>query len=174
MKERCISSNRIFDGKVIGLRVDEIEREDGKRASREVVSHRGGAAVLVVSDGKALMERQFRYPYGEEVFEIPAGKRDEGEDLRDTARRELEEETGLVPKSLKEILRIYPSPGYTDEVIAIYLADEFTAGTVHFDDTEDLTTEWVDLTELYAMAERGEIHDSKTLCAILYYRAFSR
>ena len=88
MKEYRVSSEEVFKGKVIEVVTDEIEREDGVRARREVVRHRGGAAILAVKDGKALMEKQFRYPYGDYVFEIPAGKRDEGEDFAATARRD--------------------------------------------------------------------------------------
>ena len=100
MFEKTLSSKKIYDGRVIKLRVDEIETDKGVKQTREVVSHGGGAAVLVVKDGKILLEKQFRYPYKEIIWEIPAGKRDKGEDFIVTARRELEEETGYVAEKL--------------------------------------------------------------------------
>lgn len=171
MSEKKISSEKIYDGVVVKLRKDKIVTERGVESYREVISHGGGACVLAVKEGKVLLEKQFRYAYGEEIYELPAGKRDKGEDFFVTARRELEEETGLIPLNLKKITEIYPTPGYTDEVIGIFYADEFEKGEIHFDDTEDLTSEWVDLDEVYSMIESGEIKDSKTLIALLWYKS---
>ncbi len=171
MSEKKISSEKIYDGVVVKLRKDKIITQRGVESYREVISHGGGACVLAVKDGKVLLEKQFRYAYGEEIYELPAGKRDKGEDFFLTARRELEEETGLIPLNLKKITEIYPTPGYTDEVIGIFYADEFEKGEIHFDDTEDLTSEWVDLNEVYKMIESGEIKDSKTLIALLWYKS---
>ena len=97
MKETTLSSEKIYDGRIISLRKDEIITEKGVKQSREVVSHGCGAAV--VKNGKILLERQFRYPYGEILWEIPAGKRDKGEDYAETAKRELEEETGYIAEN---------------------------------------------------------------------------
>ena len=166
--ERRISGKQVLDGKVLKVRVDEVELDDGRKAEREIVHHPGGAAVLAVKDGKVLLERQFRYAVGREIIEIPAGKRDCGEEFIDTARRELEEETGLKAKNLKELCKIIPSPGYTDEVIAVFYADEFEKGETHFDDTEDLTSFWLDLDKAYAMLSAGEITDAKTVTALLF------
>lgn len=171
MSEKKISSEKIYDGVVVKLRKDKIVTMRGVESYREVISHGGGACVLAVKEGKVLLEKQFRYAYGEEIYELPAGKRDKGEDFFVTARRELEEETGLIPLNLKKITEIYPTPGYTDEVIGIFYADEFEKGEIHFDDTEDLTSEWVDLDEVYSMIESGEIKDSKTLIALLWYKS---
>ena len=171
MSEKKISSEKIYDGVVVKLRKDKIVTERGIESYREVISHGGGACVLAVKEGKVLLEKQFRYAYGEEIYELPAGKRDQWEDFYLTARRELEEETGLIPLNLKKITEIYPTPGYTDEVIGIFYADEFEQGEIHFDDTEDLTSEWVDLDKVYSMIESGEIKDSKTLIALLWYKS---
>lgn len=171
MSEKTLSSEKIYDGVVVKLRKDKIVTERGVESYREIVSHGGGACVLAVKDGKVLLEKQFRYAYGEDIYELPAGKRDPGEDLLVTARRELEEETGFIPLNLKKITDIYPTPGYTNEVIGIFFADEFSEGNLHFDDTEDLTSEWVDLDVVYKMIEDGKIKDSKTLVAILWYKS---
>ena len=171
MSEKMISSEKIFDGVVVKLRKDKIVTARGVETYREIVSHCGGACVLAVKDGKILLEKQFRYAYGKEIFELPAGKRDSGEDFYLTAKRELEEETGLIPLNLKKITEIYPTPGYTDEVIAIFYADEFKEGKLHFDETEDLTSEWVDINEVFKMVDEGEILDAKTLVALLWYKS---
>lgn len=169
--EKQISSKKIFDGTVLKVNFDIVELDDGRRGEREVVHHPGGAAILVVNGGKVLLERQYRYAVGKETIEIPAGKRDAGEDFIDTARRELEEEAGLKATKLEKLCEIIPSPGYTDEVIGIFYADEFENGQTHFDETEELITFWVDLGEAYDMIVRGEITDAKTLVALLKYSA---
>lgn len=171
MSEKKISSTQIYDGAILKLRRDKVLTERGIEAYREIISHGGGACILAVKDEKVLLVRQFRYAYGEEIYELPAGKRDDKEDFSVTARRELEEETGLIPLNLKMITEIYPTPGYTDEKIGIFFADEFKEGEVHFDDTEDLTSCWIDLETAYQMIERGEIKDSKTVIALLWYKS---
>ena len=169
--EKKISSQSIYDGVVVKLRKDKIVTEQGVETYREIVSHGGGACILAVKDGKVLLVKQYRYAYGEDLYELPAGKRDDGEDFCVTARRELEEETGLIPLNLKKMTEIYPTPGYTNEVIGIFYADEFENGNQHFDETEDLTCEWFDLSDVLKMIENGEIKDSKTLIAILWYKS---
>ena len=171
MSEKMISSQGIYDGVVVKLRRDKIVTERGVEGYREIISHGGGACILAVKDGEVLLEKQFRYAYGEDIYEIPAGKRDKGEDFYLTAKRELEEETGLIPLNLKKITEIYPSPGYTDEVIAVFYADEFEKGNIHFDDTEDLTSEWVDIDVALKMVEDGRIKDGKTVIALLWYKS---
>ena len=121
LTEKTINSQTKYDGKIIKLNVDEVELPDGTKSYREYVRHSGGAAVLFVKDGKVLLVRQFRYAYGKSIYEIPAGKIDSGEDPLCAAARELEEETGYRPK-LVHMIDLYPSPGYTDEVIHIYKA----------------------------------------------------
>ena len=171
MSEKMISSEKIYDGVVVNLRKDKVVTARGIETYREIISHCGGACVLAVKHGKVLLEKQFRYAYGKEIYEIPAGKRDSGEDFFLTAKRELEEETGLIPLNLKKITEIYPTPGYTDEVIGIFYADQFEEGRLHFDDTEDLTSEWVDLDVVYKMVDEGIIQDAKTLIALLWLRS---
>ena len=171
MSEKKISSTPIYDGAILKLRRDKVLTERGIEAYREIISHGGGACILAVKDGKVLLVKQFRYAYGEEIYEIPAGKRDDKEDFSVTARRELEEETGFIPLNLRLITEIYPTPGYTDERIGIFFADEFEEGEVHFDETEDLISRWVDLEDAYQMIERGEIKDSKTVIALLWYKS---
>ena len=171
MSEKFISTTPIYDGVVVKLRKDKVITERGFETYREVIHHGGGACILAVKDKKILLVKQYRYAYGKEIYEIPAGKRDEGEDFFVTAKRELEEETGLIPLNLTKITEIYPTPGYTDEEIGIFFADKFEEGQINFDDTEDLSSEWVEEEKVFKMLENGEIKDAKTIIAILWYKS---
>lgn len=171
MTEKTLSSEKIYDGKIISLRKDKIMTEKGSEQYREVISHGGGAAILVVKDGKILLERQFRYPYNEVIWEIPAGKRDKGEDFIETAKRELEEETGYRAEKLVKIFEIYPTPGYTDERIGLFKAEGLEKGKIHFDEDEDILSEWIPEEKVFEMIDNGEIKDGKSLIALLWYKA---
>lgn len=166
------NKKEIYKGKVVDLFVDELEI-DGAKVRREVVRHRGGAAILAEKDGRFAFVRQYRHPMGEEIWEIPAGTRDENEPPETTALRELEEECGLVAKNLRLIGRFAVSPGYTDEILYIYFADEFDRGTVHLDDDEFLSFSWIEKEKAFEMAESGEIYDGKTLFALYKYKSGS-
>lgn len=169
--EKKLSGKRVYSGKILNLEVDEVGLADGSVSVREVVRHSGGAAVLYVEDGKALLVKQFRYPYGKEIYEIPAGKIDEGESPYAAAQRELEEETGFKAE-LSPLARIYPSPGYTDEIIYIFLAKNSTRSRQNLDKGEFLTAEFIPLDKVVNMVESGEICDAKTVTAICKYLAF--
>ncbi len=170
LTEKTINSQTKYDGKIIKLNVDEVELPDGTKSYREYVRHSGGAAVLFVKDGKVLLVRQFRYAYGKSIYEIPAGKIDSGEDPLCAAARELEEETGYRPK-LVHMIDLYPSPGYTDEVIHIYKAVSVEFAKQKLDDGEFLNTEFIGIEEVMEMIDKGEINDAKTVAAIYKYLA---
>ena len=128
LKEKKVNSSTVYDGKIIKVEVDEVELPDGRHSKRECVRHSGGAAVLFVKGDEIALVRQFRYLYGEETYEIPAGKLNDGEDAQQAALRELEEETGYRAISSRHLLGIYPTPGYTDEIIHIYfVGDDMTS-----------------------------------------------
>lgn len=167
-EEKTVRKNYIYKGKIVNLRCDDALLPDGRSCKREVVEHPGGAAVLCCREGKVLLVRQFRYAYGEELLEIPAGKLDPGEDPMHAAVRELEEETGL--KAVLEPLTVfYPTPGYTNEKIYIYLAKETRAGVQHLDDGEFLEVVQLPLDEALRMVREGQIRDGKTIAALLLY-----
>lgn len=171
LREETSRKNVVFEGKIITVRCDDAVLPDGKPCKREIVEHPGGASVLCVADGKVVLVRQYRYAYGEELYEIPAGKLGKGEDPMSAARRELEEETGLVAGSLSLMTVLYPSPGYTNEKIYIYEAGGVRAGERHPDSDEFLKVEYIPFPEACNMVARGEIKDAKTVAALLYYRA---
>ncbi len=166
-KELTINKNYIYKGKILSVRKDDVKLINDSLTIREVVEHGGGSCVLCVKDNKILLVKQFRYPYMDEMWEIPAGKKDEGEEPIDTAKRELEEETGLIAKDLSFLFEVYPSPGYTNEKIYIFRASEFSRGKKHLDENEFLHEKWFSLSELKEMINGGKIKDAKTLIAIL-------
>ena len=167
---KLLSKKCLYSGRVLNLYLDEIEC-DGVACKREVVRHKGGATVLAEKDGKFAFVRQYRHPIGEKIWELPAGTRKQGEEPEVTARRELEEECGIVAEKLYYLGRFAVSPGYTDEIIYFYYANEFKKGTVHLDDDEFLACEWIDINRAYEMADNGEIYDAKTLVALYKHRA---
>ena len=169
LKERTVKVNYVYQGKIVNLRCDEAALPDGKPCKREMVEHPGGASVLCVYKGKVALVRQFRYAYQEELLEIPAGKLEKVEDPMLAAKRELEEETGLVAIELKPLFTLYPTPGYTNEKIYIYEASGVTLGKQHLDEGEFLNVVFLPVEEVARMIERGEIRDAKTIVAVQSY-----
>lgn len=169
LTEKTVNKNYIYKGKIVTLRCDDAVLPDGRACKREVVEHPGGACVLYVKDGRVLLVKQFRYCYGEALFEIPAGKLNEGEDPCVSAKRELEEEAGVIADDLKHLFTIYPTPGYTNEKIYIYYAEKVREGNVHLDDGEFLNSYYLPLEEVKRMIDDGRIRDAKTIIAVQKY-----
>lgn len=167
--EKKTGGKTVYDGKILKLDVDEVLLDDGSSAMRECVRHSGGAAVLCVKDNEVLLVRQFRYLYGKEIWEIPAGKLEKGEEPSVAAKRELEEETGCIAAELVPLLKIYPTPGYTDEVIHIFEAKNCRFAEQKLDEGEFLAVKFKNLDEVLKMIESGEICDAKTVAAIYRY-----
>ncbi len=168
LTEKTLSQEYIFKGRILNMRVDEALLPDGTTAGREVVEHPGGVCVAALTEDDCLLfVRQFRYPYGEVLPEIPAGKRDPGETPLETGKRELKEETGYTAKNYLSLGRVYPSPGYFNEVIYMYLATGLVAGDVSPDEDEFLEVEKIPLTAAVDMVMNDEITDAKTQAAVM-------
>lgn len=168
LTEKKLSSEKIFDGRILHIRRDTVELPDGAQSTREVVDHPGGVCVLALDDeGRVLLVRQFRYPYEKVLTEIPAGKLEYGEDPEEAALRELREETGAVPGKFRSLGELYPSPGYCGEIIRLYLAQELTFGETALDEDEFLDVERMPFGELTELVLQGEIRDAKTIAAVL-------
>lgn len=159
----------IYKGRIINLRNDEVELPNGKTAYREVIEHPGGVCVLpLTAENEILFVRQFRYPYKEELLEIPAGKRDHGaENPLECGKRELQEETGATAANFRSLGELYPSPGYVGEVIYMFLATDLTYGETNPDEDEFLNIERIPFDKALKMVMDGEIKDAKTQTAIL-------
>lgn len=170
LKEKKIEGKTVYNGKILRLEVDKVELPDGSLSFRECVRHSGGAAVIYVENDKLLLVKQFRYCYGKEIYEIPAGKLNAGENPELAACREFEEETGYRAE-LEEFLKIYPTPGYTDEIIYVYKAKRADFVAQRLDLDEFLSVEFVALDDVLKMIERGEICDAKTVAAVYKYLA---
>ena len=169
LEEKSVSSTPIFDGKVLHVRLDEITLPNGVSATREYCHHNGAVCVLPLTDeGEVICVRQYRYPFHEDLLEIPAGKLDSPEeDPNDAVRRELREETGAVAKKMIYLGKYYPSPAILDECIYIYLATGLEFGNTEFDDDEFIESVRVPLSKLVDLTLEGRIRDGKTqICAL--------
>lgn len=173
--EKTVSSKEIFNGKIIRVSVDEVELPNGDIAEREIVNHPGGVGIVAVNDNDEIyLVKQFRKPLERAIYEIPAGKLDKGEAHRDCGLRELKEETGLSANVFEYMGFIYPSPGFTDEVTHVYLANDLLRGDADPDDDEFLDVEKVPFSTAYDMIMTGEINDAKSVFGILKYDAMKR
>ncbi len=166
--EKTLSKDYKYNGRIINIRVDQAELENGKTAIREVVEHSGGVCVAALDEeNRLLMVKQFRYPYGEVLLEIPAGKREKGEDPLECGKRELEEETGYTAEKYTDLGKLYPTPAYVDEVIYMYYAENLSKTHQHLDEDEFLSVERIPFDDAVKMVMNGEIRDAKTQVAIL-------
>lgn len=169
--EKCVQENEVFRGKILRVRCDDVLDGEGKPCFREIVVHSGGACALYVEDGKVALVRQYRYAYGEDVLEIPAGKLEKGEDPKLAALRELAEEAGVIadPADAELLYVLYPTPGYTNEKIYIYHVKKGERKDRRLDDGELLDTLFLPLDEVKTMLMEGKLNDSKTIVALQHY-----
>ena len=168
-EEKTIKSNVVYDGIIMRVNCDDVEAANGLKVKREIVHHRGGVCVMAIVDGKIPLVKQFRYAYGEEMFELPAGKLEKGEDAYLAGLRELEEEVGLKAESLTDFGVMYPSCGYTNEKIHLYLANNITKVKRHLDPDECIDVYYFSLDEILQKIKNNEIKDAKTICLVLKY-----
>ena len=168
LTEKTLDSREVFRGRIIRVRQDTVRLPNGKEGTREVVEHPGGVAVLAIDDeGRVLLVRQYRYAFGRVLTEIPAGKREPGEEPFLTARRELQEEVGATAREWQSLGEVIASPGCYDEVLHLYLARGLTFGDTHPDEDEFLSVRRIPFQELVQRCLSGEIQDGKTVTAVL-------
>jgi ADP-ribose pyrophosphatase len=163
-----LESRAIFQGRVLGLEVDRVRLANGKVSELEIVRHPGAVAVApVTASGEVLLVRQFRYATGDWLLEVPAGKLDLGEEPNTAASRELEEETGYRPGRLEPLGRVWTTPGFSNEIIHLYLALDLEPANQALQDDEVLTVERLPLDAAVERALDGRLLDSKSICCVL-------
>ncbi|HPI98487.1 MAG TPA: NUDIX hydrolase [Synergistales bacterium] len=165
--EKPVSRNILYRGRILNLRVDKVEFPNGKRTSREVVEHEAAVGIIpITNDGQVVLVKQYRYAVCGELLEIPAGIVEKGEDPINTASRELREETGHDARRLKELGRFYTSPGFSNELLILYLAEDLFPSKLKEDDDEFIeVVEWP-ISEIDNTFLREKIRDGKTFAAL--------
>ena len=173
-----ISSRRVHSGRVLNLDIDRVRFPDGSEGELEIIRHSGASAVVPFlsdpagDDPQILLIRQYRYAADGFVWEIPAGRLDDGEDPAECARRELLEETGCSAERIEPLTTIYTTPGFTDERIHLFMGIGLTRGEHKREDDEFMEIETMPLSRALELIERGEMQDSKSIIAILYAAGF--
>jgi len=168
--QSIVSSQYVYRGRVVDLRVDEIRLPNGGVHRREIVEHRGAVCIVALDEtGRVLLVRQHRAPTGRELLEIPAGTLEPGEAPESCAGRELAEETGYRPGRLERMLGFYSAPGYCTEYLHLFLATELEEERREGDEDEEIVVERVPIEEAIAAAARGDYEDAKTLVGLLAY-----
>jgi len=164
-----MGTRRIFKGRIIGVRVDDVIYPNGNRSDVEIVEHNGGVCVIAQPDPASIvLVRQFRPAIGRELWEVPAGKLDGDEDTAVAARRELLEETGYRCGSLRKLWSFYSAPGFCSELLHLYVAHGLTAGEPQPEADEVLHVQTFAVTDVQRMIERDEIPDAKTQIAVAW------
>jgi ADP-ribose pyrophosphatase len=177
---RVLSSKEVFAGPLFCVKRDEIEEPTGKKVLRDVIRHNGSAVILAIDDRKSrkdplvLIERQFRHAAQHYLYEVPAGKMDDGEDHLEAAKRELREETGYSAKKWTKLVRYFASPGFLGEWMQVFLAEDLTPGEAAPEEDESFELQFVPLSELLKLMDAGKILDGKTLISTLYYARWAR
>ena len=171
MEEKTTKSRRVYEGKIINLRVDEVILPNSKKTSREIVEHGGAvAAVPLLPGGRVILIKQFRKPVEEIIYEIPAGRLEREEDPRACMERELEEEIGYRAGELKRLLSCYPSPGFSSELIHLFLATDLEKKKRNLESDEFIEAVTLKFDEALKMVEEGRIKDGKTIIGLLLAR----
>ena len=169
---RVLSSRTVFKGKVFSVVSDEVQEPDDVRARRDVIRHPGAIVVLAVDDSgkepKVLLERQYRYAADERLWELPAGRIDEGESELAAAKRELIEETGFTASKWQRAMFFYVSPGFLDETMSVYMARGLMRGDAQPEEDERISVRFFPLNQAVQMAISGKIKDAKTIAPILW------
>lgn len=169
LTEKRLNSETVFKGKLLHVLRDMVSLPDGAAAVREYITHPGAVVVIALKEnGKLLFERQFRYPVGQVFLELPAGKIDAGEDITETARRELLEETGYIASEWRYLGVMHPCIGYANERIEIFLATGLTEGEARLDEGEFLELTELSLEEAREAVREGQITDAKTITCLFW------
>lgn len=173
--EITIKTDRIYDGKILSLKVDTVELPNKKYSKREIVEHSAAVSIVAITeDDEVLIIKQYRKAIEKEIYEVPAGLIEIGELPKDAAMRELTEETGYTASDIQYLSEFYTSPGFCTEKIHVFLATGLKLGEQNLDLDEFIDVEKIKFEDVLKMLDRCEINDAKTIASILYYKEFRR
>lgn len=171
-EEKVLSSQAVFEGRVVKLRVDTVEMPGGRQSTREIIEHGEVVAVVVLDEqGQVLLVEQYRGAVGKPLLEIPAGGIEPGEEAADAVRRELREEIGYLPQKIERLGGFYAAPGYCTEYMHLYLATDLVPSRLFAEDTDGIRLVRVSLERAVGLVISGEIHDGKSVAGLLLYLA---
>ncbi len=169
-KEKTLSSQPVYSGRVVKLRVDTVKLASGRQTKREIVEHSDCVAIVAIdSDDNVLLVRQFRKPAEKELLEIPAGGIEAGEEPEDCVRREMREETGYLPRKVERLGGFYASPGYCTEYLHLFLATEISPARLIAEDTEEIELVRVAISRIPELIASGAICDAKSIAGLLIF-----
>ena len=167
-EEKVLSSKLIYEGRAFTVRVDTIKTADGRETTRDIVEHSECVAIIAVdSDGKILLVDQYRLPAGKHLLEVPAGGIDGNEGPENAVRREMQEETGYLPKKVEKLGGFYSAPGFCTEYLHLYLATELEPSRLVAEDTESITLKRIEPDQITGLIHSGEICDAKSIAGLL-------
>ncbi|MBL7125765.1 MAG: NUDIX hydrolase [Dehalococcoidales bacterium] len=173
--EETLSSQLIYDGRAVKLRVDSVRLDNGRQTTREIVEHSDCIAVVVIDkNDNVLLVKQFRKPVEKELLEIPAGGIDTGEDPEEAVSRELREEIGYMPRKVQRLGGFYSAPGYCSEYLYLYLATDLVPSQLIAEDTEEINVVRIPLREIADLITTGRICDAKSIAGLLAYLEYSK
>ena len=170
MVEKTLSSQLIYDGRAVKLRIDTVRMPSGRETTREIVEHSDCVAIVVIdANDNVLLVNQFRKSVEKELLEIPAGGIDPGEDPAVTVRREMQEETGYLPRKVERLGGFYSSPGFCSEYLYLYLATDLIPSQLYAEDTESIKLTRVPISQIPSLITSGKICDAKSIAGLLIY-----
>ena len=173
--EETLSSQPIFEGRVVKLRVDTVQTADGRQTTREIVEHADCVAIVAVdANSNVLLVKQFRKPVEKELLEIPAGGIEPGEDPETAVCRELQEETGYLPRKIERLGGFYAAPGYCTEYLYLYLATDLIPSPLYAEDTENITLALVPVNQIPSLVASGSICDAKSIAGLFTFFEYQK
>ena len=173
--EETLSSKIIFEGRAVKLRVDTVRTADGRRSTREIVEHSDCVAIVAVdADDNILLVKQYRKAVDKELLEIPAGGIDDGEDAETAVIREMQEETGFRPQRVEHMGGFYSTPGFCNEYLYLYLAEDLAPDPLYAEDTGGIEVVRVPVKQVPGMVNSGKIRDAKSIAGLLAYLEYRK
>ena len=175
VEEKTLSSQLVYSGRAVKLRVDTVQMASGRKTTREIIEHADCVAIVAIdADNNVLLVNQFRKPVEKELLEIPAGGIDPGEDPETTVHRELREETGYSPGRVERLGGFYSTPGYCSEYLYLYLATDLAPSPLHAEDTESIKLVRVPITQIPGLIASGSICDAKSIAGLLTFLEYRK